>query len=79
MACFATDNSARERLLEVGEPVGENGVDRSVFGQMVRIDLVERVGRGVMIVEIETTVLDRAEVGDTEFAQRIDVGADFGT
>ena len=66
--------STRQRLFEIGEAVGENRVDRRVFGQLVRINLVERVGRSVVIVEIETTVLDRAEIRDTELRQRVDVG-----
>src|SRR4030095_14637802 len=55
--------STREGLLEVGEAVGENGVDRRVFGQLVRIDLVERVRGSVMIVEVVAAVLDRADIG----------------
>ena len=41
---------ARKRLFEIGEAVGENSIDRRVFGQLVRINLVECVGRGVVIV-----------------------------
>ena len=46
-----------------------------IFRQLVRINFVERIGGGVMIVEIEAAVLDRAEIRHAELCQRIDVGA----
>ena len=48
-----------------------------VLGQFAWNDLVERVSRGVMVVEIRPAILDRAEVGDAAFSQGVDVRSHF--
>ena len=45
-------------LGRVGDPVRVNGDERGIFRESLRIHLVERVGGGVVIVEIRTVVLN---------------------
>ena len=63
--CFRVE-STRERFLQIGERVSRDGDDSGVLGQLLRDNLIERVGGGVMVVEVITIVLDRTEAGDTE-------------
>ena len=62
----------------VGQGVGQYGHDGGVFAELARVDLVEGVGRGVVVVEVEAAVLDGREAGHAFLGQAVDVFAGFG-
>ena len=55
--------------------VGGNGDDSGVLRQLLGHDLIERVRRCVVVVEIKAIVLDWTETRDTQFRQRSDIRA----
>src|SRR5262249_43942275 len=57
--------------------VSSHGHHRGILGKLARVYLVQSVGRGVMIVEIRSIVLNRSRGRDTGRIQRRDIGA-FG-
>src|SRR5439155_959775 len=69
----STFRSTRQRLFHVRESIRSDCDDSGIFRQFFRDDLVERVRGSVVIIEIETTVLDRTESGHPGFLQRLDI------
>src|ERR1700761_9787259 len=67
---------SRRRSLAVGESVGYDGHYGCVFSQLTRVDLVEGIGWGVVVVEVEAAVLVGAEAGHAFLSQATDVFAD---
>jgi len=65
------------RVGRVGEGVGEDGHYSGVLIQVAGINFIEGVGGGVVVVEVEATVLDGGEAGDTFFCEAGDVFACF--
>src|SRR5437870_5282213 len=71
--------STRQPLFHVRECISYDCDDSGIFRQFLRHDFVQRVSSGVVIIEIETAVLNRTESGDIDFLQWLDVSANvFG-
>ena len=66
-------------MFHVRKCIGSNCNDCGIFSKFFRHDFVQRVSGGVVIIEIETAILDWTERGNTGFLQRFDIGANvFG-
>ena len=64
-------------MFEIGERVREDGNCGTVFGEFLGIDLVQCVGRGVVIAKLGAGILDRAEGRNTGRAYGVDIRAWF--
>ncbi len=60
---------ARERLFQISQRVGGHRDDRRVLREFVRNNLVQGIGRGVVIMKVGPVVLDRAEARHALFRE----------
>src|SRR5271165_1296826 len=52
---------SRQRVLHVGQGVGQHGHGGRIFAEFTGNDLVERVGGGMVVIEVGSTVLHNAK------------------
>src|SRR4051794_21735481 len=64
-----------QRIFHVGQGISHDRHGGCVFAQLCRNDLVERIGGGVMIVEIGATVLKQAERRYSTVGHSCDISA----
>src|SRR2546430_10392286 len=64
-----------QRLLHVRQRIRKDCHNSGVFRQFFRHDLVQRVGGSVMVVEVETVVLNRTKSRHACFLEWLDVSA----
>src|SRR2546423_15197886 len=70
-----TCSSTRQRLFHVRKRIRKDGDDSGIFSQFFRNDFVQRVSGSVMIIKIETAVLNRTESRHAGLFHRANVGA----
>ncbi len=58
-AIRAVSESPRSNLRRVGQRIGQHSHDCRILVEVLRVDLVERVGGCVVVVEVKSTVLHR--------------------
>src|SRR5438067_6719098 len=63
-----------QRLFHVRERIRKDGDDSGILSQFFRHDFVQRVSGSVMIIKIETAVLNRTESRHAGFFHRANVG-----
>src|SRR5262249_42722160 len=71
----ARSHSAGHWPFHVRQRVCEDCNDGGVLGQCFRHDFVQRISGSVVIIEIETTVLDRTESRHASFLHRRNISA----
>ena len=71
----ARDYGASDAARQIGDHVREHGDGRDIVGELLRIDLVERVGFAVVVVEVRAVVDVEPDLGHAGVGHRLDVGA----